>query len=103
MNFMNHSTSTSTSITISCLHKKHRNLGDPGSVTILLYLNDWQPGDGGELRLFAPAKNPAATTAATALGSSGLLKAGEAVNSHSNWPNYGKTWGKNMSNPEIDL
>jgi Rps23 Pro-64 3,4-dihydroxylase Tpa1-like proline 4-hydroxylase len=44
-------------------------------VTILLYLNDWQPGDGGELRLFAPAKTPAAT--ATALRSSGLLKAGE--------------------------
>lgn len=41
-------------------------------VTILLYLNDWQPGDGGELRVFA---DKATAEQATALGSSGLLKA----------------------------
>ena len=42
-------------------------------MTILLYLNDWQPGDGGELRLFA--EKPMEPSAP--LGSAGLVKVWE--------------------------
>lgn len=50
-------------------------------VTILLYLNDWQPGDGGELRLFA--EKPMEPSAP--LGSAGLVKVWESC-----------SWGKTI-------
>jgi len=47
-------------------------------VTILLYLNDWQPGDGGELRLFA--EKPMEPSAP--LGSAGLVKESTTAPDH---------------------
>lgn len=57
-------------------------------VTILLYLNDWQPGDGGELRLFA--EKPMEPSAP--LGSAGLVKVWESC-----------SWGKTLQGDKVVL
>ena len=50
-----------------------------GMVTILLYLNEWQSGDQGELRLFGTkAADPSASGSGSGVGGVGLRDAASA-------------------------